>query len=160
MVIMNKTKIYIEFSDEIKQLIQDNAINFSAIFHDENIEVDISHDYPPYANQNNERSKDLVLVILASSAAVLSVGAAVSQIIRSVYRKPYMVQYSELEEIRDANGNVIIDKDGYPILKPTTRYELLEPNAEQNKSQIEFKGNSDGIILKYSSSEDQTRGSK
>ena len=157
---MKKIKIYIEFSDEIKQLIQDNSIDFPTIFSDEKIEVDFSHEYPPYADKKNERSKDLVLVILASSAAVLSVGVALSQIIRSVYRKPIFVQYSELEEIRDINGNVLIDKDGYPILKPVTRYELLEPMAEQNKSQIEFKGDSKGIVVKYSSSENQTKDSK
>lgn len=154
---MDKIKIYIEFSEEIQKLIQDNSINISAVFRDEKVEADISHEYAPYYNEYSERSKDLVLVILASSAAILSVGTALSQIIRSVYRKPYIVQYSDLEEIRNADGNVLIDKDGYPILKPVMRYELIEPIAEQNRAQIEIKGDSKGIVVRYASSENQTK---
>ena len=157
---MEKTKIYIEFSDDINELINTNSIDIPEVFREKNINAAISHEYAPYNYQNGERSKDLTLVILASSAAVLAIGAAISQIIRSLYRKPYLIQYSEIEEVRDDKGNIVLDFQGQPIFKPVTKYELLQPLAERNDNKLELKSDGSGIVIKYSSSDDPFKNSK
>jgi hypothetical protein len=153
---MSDTKIYLDLSDDIQQLFYDNKISINDVMRQENIDSTISYGIIPGQEREGERSKDLTTIILASSAAVIAIGTAISQIIRTLQRKPHLVKYIELIELRDAEGNIILDLAGKPQFKQITKYELLEPRKEDTSKNFEVNWTTEsGIVMKFSSAEKQ-----
>ncbi|KPA16258.1 hypothetical protein MHK_003531 [Candidatus Magnetomorum sp. HK-1] len=153
---MSSIKIYLALSLEAKQILLDNKISIEDILNRELIEVDnIIEGVLPFQTDANARSKDIVTIILASSAAVATIGFAISQILQELHKKPYLVEIYENEELRDADGNVILnDYDGKLEFKPVKRYALIEPRPEQRKRELEINfGLKNGIVVKIKSEE-------
>ncbi len=146
---MEETKIYLELSEEIEELLSENKISIEEILERENIEAEVNSGAAPYQTEEGARTKDVVTIILAGSAAVAAISFAISQVLHEIYNKPHFVEICENEEIRDAEGIVLLDKDGKPQLKPVKRYELLET---QKKRELEFNvGLKNGVVIKVKS---------
>lgn len=146
---MSKTKIYLELAKEIEELMADNEISIEEILEREHIEAEVTSGVVPYQSEEGARTKDIVTIILASSAAVAAIGFAFSQVLHEVSNKPHLIEFYENEELRDADGKILIDGDGKPQLKPVKKYEFVE---SQRTRDIEFSfGLKNGIVIKMKS---------
>lgn len=153
---MSETKIYLELSDEIQQAITQNKINIGDILDRQGIETKISHEALSYGAEDGARSKELVTVIIASGASIFAIGLAISQILKTIYRRPHFVEYYELVEIRDQNDRLLLDKWDNPQFKLAKKVELIEPREEDADRIMELGLNKqNGLVLKFGSSEIQ-----
>ena len=153
---MSETKIFLELSEEIQQVIAENRISVSNVLDRQGIEATVGYEAPNYETEDGARSKELVTVILASGASLFAIGLAISQVLKAIYRKPYFVEYYELQEIRDRSGELILDSWGNTQFKLVKKFELIEPRAEDSERLMELKWNTqNGLVLKFRSSENQ-----
>ena len=151
---MAQTKIYLELSDEFQQLLADNRISIEYILQNENIDAEVTYGIMPYPAEEEARTKELVTIILAASGAVVAISFAISKVLNMLYNKPHIVEISENKELRDKNGNILLDEEGKPLFKPVKRYELIEPRREERKDEFEFGfGLKNGIRIKVKSEE-------
>jgi hypothetical protein len=82
---MSDTKIYLDLSKEIQQLLADNKMSIADILQNENIEVsDIIEGVMPQESEEGARTKDVVPIILASSAAVAVIGFTISNLLNTL----------------------------------------------------------------------------
>ncbi|HEX7974650.1 MAG TPA: hypothetical protein VF498_09600, partial [Anaerolineales bacterium] len=105
---MVENPIYLDLSDDVQQLLSDNRISIEDILRRENIAADISYAVMPFETESGARSKDVVTVILASSAAALLISYAISKVLSEIAGMPHYVKISVPEEVRDANNNVLL----------------------------------------------------
>lgn len=158
---MFETKVYLEMSDEIQRTITQNKINISDILDRQGIESRISHEALSYQAEDGARSKELVTVIIASGASIFAIGLAISQILKTIYRRPHLVEYYELVEIRDQNDKLLLDKWDNPQFKLAKKVELIEPREEDADRIMELSWNTqNGLVLKFGSSEKQRSSSE
>src|SRR5437588_10162827 len=104
------TKIYLDLPDDIQFLFEENQISIEGVLANLDTDHKVTYESPPYQEEVGVRTKDLVTVIIAASAAaVMAISFAISQVIDTLQRRPYFVEVHEIEEIRDSDGNVVID---------------------------------------------------
>jgi hypothetical protein len=82
---MSETKIYLDLSTEIQELLADNEISIADILQQENIEVtDVTEGVMPDESEDGARSKDLVPIIVASAALAPEIGFLISQTLNNL----------------------------------------------------------------------------
>jgi len=82
---MSDTKIYLDLSEEIQELLADNEISIADILQQEQVEVsDVTEGVMPQNSEEGARTKDLVPIILASSAAVAVIGFTISKVLNTL----------------------------------------------------------------------------
>lgn len=151
-----QTQIYLELTPELQQLLDDNGLSVGDILRQQNIPVEVTHGVLPDEPEAGAQSKEPVTIILASAAAALLVGSAISQVLNTVFRRPVLVDHYEFVELKDANGNILLDKKGKPQLKRVRRFELLEPRPQDSNQYLDFISNAvNGVVLKFRSTEKQ-----
>ncbi len=85
---MSDTHIYLDLSTEIQQQLADNEISIEDILQRENVEVsNVTEGVMPKESEEGARTRDLVPVILASSAAVAAIGFAISKVLNTLNSK-------------------------------------------------------------------------
>ncbi|WP_353572673.1 hypothetical protein [Candidatus Albibeggiatoa sp. nov. BB20] len=148
---MTKHPFYFEFSDDIQQILQDNAIELDDIVQQEQMDAEVENGILPFSQQGS-RSKGIVPIILATGAAATGVIFSVSRLIRTLHEKPVHVSFYEPVEIQDADGNVMTDAQGKPYMKLEKRFEILEPDSAKYDKSLELNlGLDKGIVVKFSS---------
>jgi hypothetical protein len=153
-----QTQIYLELAPELQQLLNDNGLSIDDILRQQNLQAEVTYGVLPDQPETSARTKDPVLIILASSAAVLAVGSAISQVLRIVFHRPHVAEYYELVELKDAKGKVLLNKKGKPQLKRVKKYEILEPRKEDSSQHTEVSWNTvNGLVLKFGSAEKQMK---
>jgi hypothetical protein len=151
-----QTPIYLELSPELQQLPNDNSLSVDDILRQQNIPAEVSYSILPDEPEAGARSKDPVMMILASAAVVLAVGAAISRVLHTFQRRPQLVEYYELVELKDSEGNILRDQKGKPQLKRLKKYELLEPRKEDSNQSVDIGLNTtNGLVIKFGSTEQQ-----
>ena len=153
---MPQTKIFIELSDEIQQVINSSKISLEDLLKRQMPDVEIIYGKKIYNSDAGFREKGIVPIILAASAGVATISFAISQILHAIYKKPHLVEFYENEILKDNQGNAILDEDGLPILQPVKKYQFIEPRIEDSKKELEFSfGLKNGIVIKIRSEENQ-----
>ncbi|MEK7992025.1 MAG: hypothetical protein VSS52_013525 [Thiotrichaceae bacterium] len=148
---MTTHPFYFEFSDDIQQILQDNAIELDDIVQQEQIDAEVENGILPFSQQG-ARSKAIVPIILATGAVATGVIFSVSRLIRTLHEKPMYVSFFEPVEIRDADGNIMTDENGKPYIKLVKRFEILEPDSAKYDKNLELNfGLDKGIVVKFSS---------
>ena len=99
------------------------------------------------------RNKDIVPVIVATSAGLVGVLLAVSHLLKTYFRRPLRCEWEELEEIRE-NGEVLKDADGLPVWRIVKKHALLDLKQLNTKQDLDLSAGIDGIHFKLSVSED------
>lgn len=151
------TRIFLDIAPEFQHLLNDNGISVAEILREKNIPAEVTYGILPDESEREARSKDPALIILASSAAVMGISLAISQVFRTLQHKPQLVQYYEFVEVKDATGNVLLDTEGKPQLKRAKKHELLEPREEKSSRSFEINLNpANGLVIKFESAENQT----
>jgi len=145
------TKIYLELDDELKKVLDDNELSISDILQNEGIEAHVMFGVTPYQTEDNARKKEPITIIIASSVLIISVALAISKVLNTLYNKPKVIKIYEPVELRDAKGNILMNKEGNPIFKKIEKYEILQPKFEERQ---EIKATFDpknGIVIQISS---------
>ena len=145
------TKIYLELDDELKRVLDDNELNISDILQNGEIEAVVILGVAPYQSEDNARNKEPITIIIASSIAIISVALAISKVLNTLYNKPKVIKIYEPVELRDAKGNILMNKEGNPIFKKIEKYEILQPKLEEKqeiKATFDLKN---GIAIQISS---------
>jgi hypothetical protein len=151
-----QTQIYLELPPELQQLLNDNGLSIDEILRQQNVPAEMTYGVLPDEPEASARSKDPVMIILASAAVALAVGSAISQVLRTLQRRPQLVEYYDLVELKDTRGNVLLDKKGKPQLKRLKKYELLEPRKEGSSQSLEIDLNpANGLVIKFGVTEQQ-----
>ncbi len=154
---METAKIYVEFSDDIQEWMADNGLSVEDILEKEGIDADVEHDIIP-VEKDGSRTKDVVpVIILASGGALTSVLFAVSHCMKIWLNRPIYTSWEELEEIRDKDGNVLLDKKGNPQMKTVHKHFVNEPGKSDKKEKIDLKAGLKGLIMKIGSEEKQVK---
>ncbi|MCP4695908.1 MAG: hypothetical protein GY862_03520 [Gammaproteobacteria bacterium] len=145
----DETRIYLELSKELQQALDDNGITPDEILRKAEIDAKVKHDRLPV--QSKKGGKDLAQVIefaWAGSAVIASLGFTLTKILNTIYNKPIYVEYEELEELRDAGGNVLLDAKGEPVYKKVPRRQILQA---QQTSKDSFMADMKKMVMKFSS---------
>jgi hypothetical protein len=146
---MSKEKIYIELSEEIQKWLAESNLSIENLLREKIVNSEIIYDQIPYQVDEGARSKDIAMVIIAGSAAVISIAFGISQILEAIYSKPFLVEICEIEDLQDLEGNFLVDKYGIPLRKLVKRYEVIGP--KQGEKTKEFEINFDlknGLVIK------------
>jgi len=133
---MTETAIYLEISLDGLEALEQNKINISSILADEQIEGIVEQGYGNYDSSANSRTKDIVSIIIASSAAVVSIGYAISRVISSINNKKQTLILDSMEEVRDKDGQVLFDKEGKPFYKIVKSVEIVDPAKVEQTSYL------------------------
>jgi hypothetical protein len=144
-----QTQIYLELSPELQQLLNDNGLSVDEILREKNVSAEVTYGVLPDEPEAGARSKDPVMIILASAAVALAIGTAISEVLRTLQRQPQLVEYYELVELKDVTGNVLLDKKGKPQLKRVKKCELLEPGKQD--SNRSFSVGLGPLVIKFGS---------
>ena len=150
---MEQIKIYLELSDELQEVLNDNGISIEDILEQEGIEADVTYGVMPTQAEEGARSKDVVTIILVSSALVLAISVAISNVLSTLYRKPIHVVEDDVIVLQDAKGKVLKDKEGNPLVERVKRHKLLEPRAADREQNLGIKWKE--LVMGFSSSEKQ-----
>jgi len=152
----SQTQIYFDLVPEYLQLLNDNDLSIQDILRQQNIEAEVIYGISPEEIEKGIRSKDPVMIVLASTAAVLAIGTAISKVLHTLQRRPLLVEYYHLVELRDAKGNILMDNEGKPLLKRQKKYELIEPRKEDSSLSLEVgMTQSKGLVIKFCSTDKQ-----
>jgi len=147
----DEVRIYLELAPELQQALDDNGISINDLLREAGVDARLSHDVLPLQGEDGVQSRDLmpVITLLAgSSAFIATIGFTVSKILNTIYNKPIYVQYQEPVEVRNADGNVLLDKRGNPVFKLVPRHEILQP---QQSSKDAFMADLKKMVLNISS---------
>lgn len=124
---MNKVQIYLDISADGKDAMEQNGVTIKNLLVKKKLECQVFEGVLSLDENEGSNSKSIIPIILASSAALVSVGFAAATVINAFNNKKQIIVIEGLEEIRDANNNVILDKDGNPIFKTVKRIEVIDP---------------------------------
>lgn len=148
-----ETKIYFELSNDILEALNDNGISIAQILENEGIPAQVGYGVEPTYEGEAARTKDLVEIatlLVASSGLILSIAYAISRTLNTIYNKPHFISYYEDEEIRDAKGNVLLDKNKKPIFKKVKKNQLIESREDRGSEKIQLEAGS-AITMKFES---------
>ncbi len=154
---METTKIYVELSDDIREWMADNGLSIEDVLEKEGVNATVESGVIPLENDEAGRTKNIVSIILADAAAVTVTLIAISHCMRSWLNRPIHETWDELEEIRDKEGNVLLDKKGKPIMKTVRKHVLIEPGKSDKKEKISLNAGLKGLIFGISTEEKQVR---
>lgn len=135
---MEQERIFISMSPEVQELLADNGIDLVTELRREIPEV--RKDYAPDpASAGESRTKDPVLIILASAAAFAAVSMGITKIVDALARnKKVVVTARKLVPIPGPSGEVVRDKDGQPILQWVEETRIVEAQRKvQDKSKLD-----------------------
>ncbi|OQY56464.1 MAG: hypothetical protein B6245_18290 [Desulfobacteraceae bacterium 4572_88] len=132
-------KVYIELDDELRELPADNEMDISDILENEGIDAEIRTGVVPYQEEDGARTKNLTPeLILAGAGGMMTASFAISKVLRELHRKPIYETWEELEEIRDADGKVLTNKKGEPMMKTVRKHVFIDPDKGSKKDQVEM----------------------
>lgn len=141
---MNEIYVYLDISEE---LLPTNPINLEDIIRENNSKAILKYESNPFENGRKERSKDIVPVILAASASVYAIVYAISRLVDTLTHKPHIIEYEELEELRE-KGKIVYNKEGNPIWKQTKKYTILEPKQLKERTEMDIQVGVKGVVFR------------
>jgi hypothetical protein len=136
----SKTRVFLQPSDEISQLVADLGVDWAELLRQEQIEIQQTLTTDPVQVAGSSE-KEPVTVILASAGLIMAIGPALARIITSLSHRPVKVTEIVLVPIEDSKGNVVRDEAGAPVLHWVERSKLLESqNSGTGKSAVSLEG--------------------
>lgn len=118
--------IHVLLAPEIEAIVADNGIDLVKELRKQGLEVEKSFSVDPSA-RDRDRSKDVVLTILASSTAALALSAGISKIFDALGRnKKVIAKEMVCEPIVGEDGKAMKFPDGSPMLQWIERTRMIE----------------------------------
>lgn len=148
--------IYLDIDPALQQLLDENQIDLKEVLTQENIDAEIQTSPLPVVSAG-AKSKDIVTLVIASGAAISLISLAISKLLHTLHQKPHWVEYEEPVELRDAQGNILLDKDGKPLFKIVKKSEFIVPPSKNKQSDFEVNFTlQTGIIIRWKETEGNT----
>ncbi len=147
---MSETQIYLELSENLQNILTTNNISLRQLFLSAELDVEVTYQVAPYHNNSGGQTRDLKTVILTSSILIPSIGFTLSKLMNTYYHRPIHITYEQIEEIRDADGTVLRDRDGNLQMKTVVNHEILHTQRDSEES---FEAKLDKFVMRFKSSE-------
>lgn len=149
---MPNTKVYIELSSDIEELLANNQVTLADILQKENIEADVLSGAVPYQQEGGAKTKSIVPIILASAASISLITFAIANFLKAWHQKPYFVEYDELEPIKNDDGTFLLNDKKEPYMQIVKKHKLMETDKVNNKMdfEISYKNLTD-IVIRFKS---------
>jgi hypothetical protein len=149
---MSNTKFYIELSSDIEELLANNQVTLADILQKENIDADVLSGAVPYQQEEGVKTKEIVTIILASSASIAIITLAITNFLKAWHQKPIFVECDELEPIKNDDGTILLNDNGEPYLRIVKKHKMIEPDKIKNKMdfEISYKNLTD-IVIRFKS---------
>lgn len=141
--------VYLDFSPEIENLFQSQALEIESIIKEANLTINLRYGPLQFQNEKN-RSKDIVPIIIASSAGLAALVLSLSRLLDSYFNRPHFFEWDELEEIRE-NDRLIRDASGNPVWKIKRKHVVITTEQLKDEHSMEFGAGIKGIVLKVKS---------
>ena len=154
---METAKIYLDLSEDILAWMADNGLSIEDVLEKEGIDAEVVEGVMPVDGESGSRTKEVVSIILANAAAVTAILFAVSRCMRTWLNRPIYESWEELEEIRDEDGKVMLDKDGNPMMKMVRKHVLVEPGQGETREKIDLKAGLKGLVLNMNTEEKRVK---
>jgi hypothetical protein len=123
---MTQTSVHVFLTPEIGTLLADNGIDLVRELRKQGLQVEKSFGADPTA-AGEDRGKDVSLIILASSTAVVALSAGISKIIDALGRNRKVVAKDIVcEPILGGDGQPLKHLDGSPMLQWVEHTKILE----------------------------------
>jgi hypothetical protein len=149
-------KIYLDFSEDIRALLEGQGIRVQDILTEQHIDAEVCFEPLPLEHPG-ERTRDLVPVILAGSFAAVSVAAAVAIVTAAIAKfldrqaaRPRYVEYFEPRLVLDGQGNPILDGQGNVQTVRVPVRTFVEPKNLSVES-FTFDGSLKNVVVKLES---------
>ena len=147
--------MYLEFSSEIEKAIANSGLSIHEIVRREGVEADVSHGLPPDRGDEATRSRDVGLIVLASGAALHLAALGIARVLKVIFQKPHLCEIRELVAVRDAQGEIVRDSSGRPIMERRQDFRLLEPGSESSNVGFDASIDADkGLVLSFRASDE------
>ena len=80
-----------------------------------------------------------------------------SKLLHTLHQKPHLIEYEEPVELRDAQGNVLLDQEGKPLFKMVKKSEFIVPPSKnkQNDFEVSFTPQA-GVVIRWKEAEGNT----
>ncbi len=124
------TKIYLELSQDIQQLLSDNGLKIEDVLQQENIEAKIERGVIPTLSEETARIKSPVHIILASSVLITAISFAIVRVLNAIHNKPVLIDVKKFSIEKDENGNI-------HHVETTITKELLEQRKKNKEDSFE-----------------------
>ncbi|MBC7921130.1 MAG: hypothetical protein H7Z75_08550 [Ferruginibacter sp.] len=133
---MDPKPIFISLSPEVSELLADNGVDLVEELQKQLPEVRRGYAPDPAIGDHN-RTRDITLVILASSAAFYAVSLGIERIINALGNQPMTAVETELVPVVSPDGKIVRDNNEQPILHWVEKKKILEqPNAVHDKGSL------------------------
>lgn len=141
--------IYVEIDDRINHVLIENNMDVSSILKTTDIDIPIKYKACPAGYMSTDsRTKDIMTALEIAPEIILSLGitikliaSAISEVLETLYRKPYLVEFFREDEVIE-NGKTKRTYINSPM--------LLEPQQMEKEKSTEIEIPDLGII-KFSS---------
>jgi hypothetical protein len=121
-----QTEVYLFISPEVQQLLADNQTDIGKLLREQGVQVETRFAQDP-TQTSDTGSRELVTVLIASTAIIAVLTPTITNIINALTYKPIIVNTYELVPLEDSHGNVIRDANNQPILVKRSVPQLLQP---------------------------------
>lgn len=135
---MKTAQIFLSLSPEATGILEQNQISVQNVLEQQHLGVTVRTGIVNYESNTGERTKDVGTIIMASTALIATIGYVIATVITALGNKPQIVEIESLEELRDKDGNVVLDKEGNPVFKTVKKVEIVDP-AKSNLTDFSFE---------------------
>jgi hypothetical protein len=133
---MKEGSIFLDLSPDVKDALR--GVDLAAELKREGIEVQVEYGRLPTAGPQQERTREVALILLAAGVTAALIGSAIAKIIDARSRRPVTVTERRMVPARDSTGNEIRDGQGNQVFEEHTLItETENKHAPQEKSSIE-----------------------
>lgn len=147
---MSMITVYLNIEPEIESLLLQQNITLENLVHEINQEINLSYGKVSFENEELQ-SKDILPIIVASSAGLTAVLFAISNLLDTYFHRPHHYEWDELEELRE-NGVIVKDALGNPVWKLKRHHELISPQQLSQENAVEFEAGINSLVLRVLSS--------
>ena len=151
---MAEGKIFLHFSDSIRDALDEYEVDVETLLHEAGIEAEVQLEALPPLHAE-ERSRDVVPVIMAASVAAVSlaaataiVTAAISKALVRIAARPRYVEYQVEQPVRDAQGNPVLKANGEVQTIRVPVREFVEPQELTQETFTAEIGLTKGVIVR------------
>jgi hypothetical protein len=126
---MEKATIYLDMDENTAYSVEKNRTNFEDSLQFE-YHIDSTVTYGVIRLEGQSRSRDIVPIIVAAASVLGTISYAVSSIISAINNKKVIAVIECMQELRDAQNNIVFDFEGKPIFKIVKTFEVVDPTKE------------------------------
>ncbi|MDI7865303.1 hypothetical protein MRS76_25760 [Rhizobiaceae bacterium n13] len=139
---MTESAIYVKFSDEVVNAMQENGISVEMVLKAAKVEgLQVVED-----PASSSGKRDIFMILLGSAAVVAAATPLITKVIQSILDRPIVTEDIEMTPSLDAGGKVIRDKHHQPVMtwKKSTK---IDRGTTSDSLSAKIKADKTGIEI-------------